>query len=108
MGYTPVGAVGKADVKQGEPAGMPVTMQAGKCYVVLAVAGPGISSLTLTLATAPPAPVVVIASDSGPTPTLGTAGKQQLCPPVAATMRANVVSTQGNGKVGVQVLEKAK
>lgn len=107
-GYTPIGSVGRADLKQGEPAGMPVQMAPGKCYVIIAVGGAGATTLTLNLSTTPPAPLVVVATDSGPTPSLGSAGKQQLCPPIAATMRANVTITQGAGKVAVQALEKTK
>ena len=105
-GYTPVGSVGKATLKQGEHAGMNVNVQQGKCYVFIAVGGAGVTNLTLSLQTTPPLPTATLVSDSGPTPVLGAAGKQQLCPPTSSTVRADVVITAGAGQVGVQALVK--
>lgn len=105
-GFTPIGSVGKATLKQGEHAGMNVNVQQGKCYVFIAVGGAGVTQMTLSMLSTPPAPSVALATDSGPSPALGAPGKQQLCPPVSTTVRADVVITQGAGQVGVQALVK--
>lgn len=105
-GFTPIGSVGKATLKTGEHAGMNVNVQQGKCYVFIAVGGPGVTQMTLSMLTTPPAPSVALATDSGASPALGATGKQQLCPPMSTTVRADVVITQGAGQVGVQALVK--
>lgn len=105
-GFTPIGSVGKATLKQGEHAGMNVNLQQGKCYVFIAVGGPGVSQIALSMLTTPPLPSTALATDTGPSPALGAPGKQQLCPPAAATIRADVVIAQGAGQVAVQALAK--
>jgi hypothetical protein len=106
-GYTAASAIGRATLKQGEHAGMNFTMQAGKCYVVLGAAGPGVNQLGLHLLYPATPPNAAIASDTSNTtsPVLGGGGKP-LCPPVNSPVRVDTVITNGAGNVGVQVWVK--
>lgn len=106
-GFTPASPIGRAALKTGEHAGMNFNMQQGKCYVVLAAAGPGVTQLGLHLLFPATPPNAAIASDTSATtsPVLGGGGKP-LCPPVASSVRVDAVITSGAGNVGVQVWVK--
>jgi hypothetical protein len=106
-GYTAASPIGRATVKQGEHAGMNFNMQQGKCYIVVAAAGPGVTQLSLHLLFPATPPNAAIASDTSATtaPVLGGGGKP-LCPPVASSVRIDTVATAGAGNVGVQVWVK--
>lgn len=106
-GFAPASPIGRAALKTGEHAGMNFNMQQGKCYVVLASAGPGVTQLGLHLLFPATPPNAAIASDTSATtsPVLGGGGKP-LCPPVASSVRVDAVITSGAGNVGVQVWVK--
>lgn len=106
-GFTAASPIGRATLKQGEHAGMNFNMLQGKCYIVLAAAGPGVNQLGLHLLFPATPPNAAIASDTSNTnaPVLGGGGKP-LCPPVASSVRIDAVVTNGAGNVGVQVWVK--
>jgi hypothetical protein len=106
-GFAPASPIGRATLKTGEHAGMNFNMLQGKCYVVLATGGPGVTQLGLHLLFPATPPNAAIASDASATtnPVLGGGGKP-LCPPVASSVRVDTVITSGAGNVGVQVWVK--
>jgi hypothetical protein len=106
-GFTAASPIGRATLKTAEHGGMNFNMLQGKCYVVLAASGPGVSQLGLHLLFPATPPNAAIASDSSntTTPVLGGGGKP-LCPPVASSVRIDAVVTNGAGNVGVQVWVK--
>jgi hypothetical protein len=85
---------------------MNVSMESGKCYVVLGAGGTGVTQLGLHLLFPAAPPNAVMASDTnhGANPVLGD-GKP-LCPPSTAQVRVDAVVMQGAGDVAVQVWQK--
>jgi hypothetical protein len=105
-GMQPEGVVYKQALQEGAKGSFIASLTAGRCYTVVAVGGPGVSDVDLSLML-PPLYTTDVGKDKR---TDAVAVVQNVCPavPLPVPYRIDVGPKKGNGTIAAQVYSKAK